>query len=107
MVKTKVKYMYPEQIKTIQKFLSKFGTIQNQIILFIRHNRLQKGVEDTQCSSKIHAMATGQTAYVFNGEPFGLRSVHCSDLECFLTHLDELSVKKYMESEKKKSQDRT
>jgi len=47
-------------------------------------------------------MNIGYGAYVFNGEPFGLNSVYCSDLKCFLENLDSESVKKYHNSIKKK-----
>lgn len=99
--------MYPEQLTIIKEFVLKFDSIQNHIIVFIRKNRLyEKGVENKQCCTGIHCMKIGQTAYVFNGEPFGLKSVFCSDLRCFLETLDESSVIKYIESIKKMSRDK-
>ena len=80
--------------------MSKFDCITNHIILFLREYRLQ-GVENKQCHNNNHTMSIGDTAYVFNGEPFGLNSVYCSDLRCFLDNLDESSIKKYRESIKK------
>ncbi len=50
-------------------------------------------------------MKIGETAYVFNGEQFGLKSAFCSDLKCFLDNLDESAVKRFIESKKQK-QDR-
>ncbi|MCJ8306530.1 MAG: hypothetical protein HRU07_05710 [Nitrosopumilus sp.] len=47
-------------------------------------------------------MKIGDAVYVYNGEPFGLQSVYCSDMKCFLENLDELSVIKFLESVKKK-----
>lgn len=95
--------MYPDEIKIIKEFIPKFDSIQNHIIEFIRANRLyENGVEDKQCCTGLHNMIIGQTAYVFNGEPFGLNSVYCSDLKCFLQNLDESSVKQCHKSIKKK-----
>lgn len=95
--------MFPDQIIIIKEFILKFDSIQNHIIEFVRKNRLyEKGVENKQCCTGIHCMKIGQTAYVFNGEPFGLKSVYCSDLECFLENLNSESVKKFRESIKKK-----
>jgi len=93
--------MYPDQIKIIKQFIPKFDCIQNHIISFIREYRLA-GVEYKKCSMQMHDMCIGDTAYVYDGKAFGLNSVYCSDLECFLDNLDESSVKKYMESEKSK-----
>lgn len=79
----------------------KFDCIQNHIIRFIKAeaNRLYEGgVEDKQCYTGEHHMKIGETAYVYNGELFGLKSMYCSNLECFLENIDELSVKKYIES---------
>ena len=79
--------------------IPKFDSIQNHIITFIRKNRLyESGVENKQCGTGIHSMKIGQTAYAFNGEPFDLKSVYCSDLKCFLENLDSESVKKFLES---------
>ncbi len=47
-------------------------------------------------------MRIGQTAYIFDGKPFGLKSVFCSDLRCFLDNLEPESVKMFSESTKKK-----
>jgi len=95
--------MYPEEIKIIKEFMLKFNSIQNYIIRFIRANRLYEGgVENKKCCINIHDMKIGQTTYIFNGEPFGLQNVFCSDMKCFLENLDESSVKKYIESIPKK-----
>ena len=95
--------MYPNEIKIIKEFIPKFDSIQNHIRIFIKANRLfEKGVENKQCCNGIHCMKIGQTVYVFNGEPFGLKSVYCSDLRCFLENLEPESVKKFRESMKKK-----
>ena len=81
--------------------MPKFDCIQNHIIRFIREYRLS-GVENKTCCEKTHEMRIDETAYVYNGEPFGLQSVYCSDMKCFLENLDESSVKKFLESVKKK-----
>ena len=47
-------------------------------------------------------MKINETAYVFNGDPFGLQNVYCSELRCFLDNLDYTSVTKYIESIKNK-----
>ena len=77
--------------------MPKFDCIQNHIIRFIRECRLP-GVENKSCCNGTHDMKIGDTAYVYNGEPFGLQSVYCSDMKCFLDNLDESSVRKYIES---------
>jgi len=82
--------------------MPKFDCIQNHTVRFIREYRLA-GVENKKCSAGFHDMHIGDTAYVYNGESFGLNSVYCSDLECFLDNLDESSVRQYMESKKSKS----
>jgi len=82
--------------------MPKFDCIQNHIIRLIREYRFS-GVESKKCHAKTHDMEIGETAYIFNGTPFGLNSVYCSDLECFLDNLDESSVRKFIESIKKKS----
>ena len=92
--------MYPDEIKIIKEFMPKFDCIQNHIIRLIREYRFP-GVEDKKCSTGVHSMKINQTAYVFNGEPFELPSIHCSDLRCFLDNLDDSSVKKYLKSIKK------
>ncbi len=56
------------------------------------------GVEDKKCSVEIHAVRAGEDIYVYNGKPFGCKSVFCVDLECFLKNLDESSIVQYMES---------
>jgi len=98
--------LYPEEIKIIKGFIPKFDSIQNHIIIFIRKNRLyEKGVENKQCCTGVHSMRIGQTVYIFNGEPFGLKGVFCSDMKCFLDSLEAESIQKYLESinnEKKK-----
>lgn len=95
--------MYPNEIKIIKVFIPKFDSIQNHIRIFIKAYRLfENGVENKQCCNGIHSMKIGQTAYVFNGEPFDLKSVYCSDLKCFLENLEPESVKKYLKSIKKK-----
>jgi len=84
--------------------MSKFECIQNHIIRFIREYRIH-GVENKKCSAEVHEMRMGDDAYVYNGVPFDLRSVFCSNLECFLDNLDESSIIRYRESllSKKKS----
>lgn len=83
--------------------MPKFDCIQNHIILFLKANRLyENGVENKQCCTRIHDMKIGETVYIFNGEPFGLQSVYCSELRCFLNNLDESAVRQYRESIKKK-----
>jgi len=57
--------LYPDQIKIIKQFISKFDCIQNHIILFLREYRLA-GVENKKCSIEIHDMHIGDTAYVYN-----------------------------------------
>ena len=95
--------MYQDQIKIIKEFTVKFDSTVYAITKFIRPNRfLDGGVENKKCCTKIHELRLGETAYVFNGEPFGLKSVYCSDLKCFLEKLDSKSVKKYLKSIKKK-----
>lgn len=77
--------------------MPKFDCIQNHIILFIRKYRLP-GVENKTCCNETHDMKIGDVAYVYNGEPFGLKSVYCSDMKCFLGNLDESSINEYMKS---------
>ena len=60
------------------------------------------GVEDKKCSIGLHEMQIGDDAYVYDGKSFDLKSVFCSDLECFLENLDESSVRKYIKSTKRK-----
>ena len=83
--------------------MPKFDCIQNHIIRFVKANRLyENGVENKLCYNGVHKMKINETAYVFNGDPFGLQSVYCSELECFLDNLDDTSVTKYIESIKNK-----
>jgi len=98
--------LYPEEIATIKEHMTKFDCIQQNIIDFIRGNRLHKGgVENKQCITGEHHMKIGETAYtLFNEKLFGLKSVYCSDLKCFLDNLDESSVRKYMELIKKEKE---
>ncbi len=92
--------MYPDQIETVKKFMPKFGCIQNHIIRFVRAHRLLDGVEDKKCSMMVHEMRIGGCAYVYNGASLGVKSVFCSDLECFLGGLDRTSVVKFIGDKK-------
>lgn len=95
--------MYQDQIKIINGFTVKFDSTVYVISKFIRPNRLlNAGVENKNCCTNTHEMKINQTAYVFNGEPFGLKSVYCSDLKCFLENLEPESVKKFLKSIKRK-----
>ena len=95
--------MYPEQIVLISMFTSKFDSAAYAITKFIRLNRLlDGGIEKRKCSKEIHDMEINQTAYIFNGKPFDLKSFFCSDMRCFLENLEPESVKKFLESIKKK-----
>ena len=95
--------MYPEQIVLISMFTSKFDSTTYAITKFIRSNRLlDGGIEKRKCSNVIHDMEINQTAYIFNGKPFELKSFFCSDMRCFLENLDSESVKKFLESIEKK-----
>lgn len=80
--------------------MPKFGCIQNHITRFVREYRIP-GVENKRCSAELHEMRIGEDTYVYNGEPQGLKSVFCSDLECFLQNLDRTSVARYIESASK------
>ena len=93
--------MYPDQIAIIKQFMPKFDCIQNHIILFLREYRIQ-GVENRKCSSKIHNMRIGEDTYVYDGEQLGLKSVFCSDLECFLDNLHESSITRHRQLTQKK-----
>jgi|APSaa5957512493_1039668.scaffolds.fasta_scaffold17649_3 hypothetical protein len=85
--------------------MSKFGCIQNHIIRFLREYRII-GVENKKCSAGIHTMRIGENTYVYNGEPFGLKSAFCLDLECFLGNLDKITVQKYIKQTKRKKEDK-
>ena len=92
--------MYPDQIKIIKSFMPKFDCIQNHIIRFLREHRIS-GVENKKCSTGIHAMKIGEDTYVYNGEPFNLKSAFCSNLKCFLDNLDKSTIYKFIELAKK------
>ena len=94
--------MYPDQIKIVKGFVEKFETNANQIMTFVRNNRLlDGGVEKKPCYTGVHSLNIGQTVYVFNGESMGIKSVFCSDLKCFLEGVDKIAVKKFIEGKKK------
>ena len=94
--------MYPQELAIIKKFVTKFDSNPNQITVFIREYRLRcAGVEDKMCSTGTHQMHVGQTAYVYNGWPFGLDSAYCSTLNCFLAELDADTVQRYHDQRKR------
>ena len=88
--------LYQEQIKIIKSHITKFECIQNHIIRFVRNHRIQGVVDDKKCSVGVHELRFGETTYVYDGKIDNLKSVFCSDLECFLDNLDKTVIKKYI-----------
>ena len=87
--------MYDAELSIVKESMPKFNVIQNHIVVFIRKYRLRDaGVENKKCCIGVHDMKIGQTAYVFNGEPFNLKNSFCSDMKCFLNNLDSDTITK-------------